>query len=107
MKVSLLLVAYLMYRAKQDIIHLRGSDTNAMVILTNGEIIPIPEEEMAEAEELGPEVDHLLQACVMGLFLRQSPSDEETFLQIFRKTFSDSAEKRGRVRFRSLDDLEN
>lgn len=102
---SLLLAAYLMYRAKHDLIFLKGSETNTLVILKDGMIVPIAEEEMAEAEKLGPEIDRMLQMCLVGLFRRKSTEDDRTFLKVFRKIFSESAKKRGRISFRSIEDL--
>jgi hypothetical protein len=52
MRGALLQVAYLMYRAKRDHIYLRGSETDALVISSSGEVHWLPQEEMATAEAL-------------------------------------------------------
>jgi hypothetical protein len=104
LKIALLQLAYLMYRAKRDHVFLRGSETDAMIVTTKGEVLPVSRSDMKEAEELGPLIDNALQVCFMGL-LGQTPFPAGTFLQAFQKIYQECEDKCRGLQFRSIDGL--
>jgi hypothetical protein len=104
-KIALLQLAYLMYRAKRDQIFLRGSDTDAMVVTTDGKVLPVSRSDMKDAEEIGRLIDDALQICFMGM-LGQTPFPG-TFLQAFQKIYQECEDKCREIEFRSLKETDS
>jgi hypothetical protein len=106
LRIALLQVAYLMYRAKRDHIYLRGSETDAMV-LARGEVHEVNRGDMADAEKLGPEIDNTLHACFMGLIgqLKYPPDQQATINRIGETIYLACADKCEALEFRSINYL--
>jgi hypothetical protein len=104
LKIALLQLAYLMYRAKRDNVYLRGSDTDAMILTTMGTIHVVHRGDMKEAEELGPLIDNALQICFMGV-LGQTPFPTGTFLQTFQKIYQECEDRCRGLQFKSIKEL--
>lgn len=106
MRTALLRAAYLMYRAKKDHVYCKGSQTDAMVIsAATGEVRPVSQEEMGDAEKLGPEVDVLLRYCYLGVLGQSQGSDREEFMKAFKENYLELKERADAISFPSLDGL--
>jgi hypothetical protein len=104
LRIALLQLAYLMYRAKRDNVYLRGSETDAMIVTTKGEVHMVTRGDMKDAEDLGPLIDNALQICFMGI-LGQTPFPAGTFLQAFQKIYQEGEDKCRAIQFRSLQGI--
>ncbi len=102
LRTALLQLAYLMYRAKRDHVYLKGSQTDAFIVRTNGNIYVVSRQDMGEAEAIGPELDHVLQVCLNQL-IGGDPDGVNT--TGFREFFGECSNKYEALQFSSISDL--
>lgn len=104
---ALIRAAYLMYRAKKDHVFLKGSETDVLLISgKTGKIYQPIRSEMAEAEELGPDVDFMLRYCYLGLLGTPRGLSQKSFLQSFKKKYLETRKKVDALQFQSLDGID-
>ena len=102
---ALIRAAYLMYRVKKEHVFLKGSDTDVLVIgEENGDIRFTERTEMAQAEELGPDMDFMLRYCylMLGFVQGQEPLN---LWQGFKRKYKEVRKKADAITFPSLDGM--
>jgi hypothetical protein len=103
---ALLTAAYLMHRAKKDLVQLKGSYTDVLFMSSGGMIYPVTREEMEAAEAVGPEVDFMLRYCYLGMLGMPQGIDQRDFIKSFRKAYLEKQKLIDRITFPSLAELD-
>jgi len=103
---ALLRTAYWMYRAKRDEGSMCGGPTAIFMISQYGKAAPFGGQEVKAAEELGAEVDELLQQCRYSVLNGTSEQEQRSFLGDFSNSYLALAAKARDIAFPTLQWLE-
>jgi hypothetical protein len=101
---TLLKMAYLMRRAKQEHLYV-GGDTDAVVLYRDGRLAQTRRSEMKQAEEFSEKLDFYFKYACYGLFSQQSEEEQKTFMDRFTSHYLRDAKAASRLWFPSLEAL--
>ncbi len=99
---ALVRAAYLMYCAKKDHVFLKGSETDTLVVSSDGKICQPTREEMGAAEAIGPDIDFMLRYCYLGLLGTPQGLSQKQFLTSFKQQYLKVRKKIDKLQFPSL-----
>src|SRR5260370_19716872 len=100
---TILRAAYCMYHAKNEEGTYVGGKTDAAVIDREGYFGFLEHEEMEQAEKASQEADKLFRVLCLGLFSRETLTNQRAFLSDFCRLFTEASAKATNIKFDSLN----